>query len=53
MNLMDISIEARTLADEIANEKEVKPIHMIHLAELIAELASAVSSATDLPSSAA
>jgi hypothetical protein len=47
MSLMNIHYEAKELEKEIGKHGDVKREHIVKLARLVAELASAASSATD------
>lgn len=47
MNLMDICRQATALAQTIEYEEKVRPAQIAKLANLLAELASEASSATD------
>jgi hypothetical protein len=47
MSLMDIYRKATVLEEKILRHKDVRAEHLAELAHLVAELASASSSATD------
>jgi hypothetical protein len=47
MNMMDIARQATAIAEAIERDEKVRPSQVAKLANLVAELASAASSATD------